>query len=218
MYSTRIAIESGLFHVERQCDALENAINENPGLVVDLSKTLIESVFRSILSDLRIDFARDESMNALFKKVRDSIDFVPPDMSGDMKVRVGLDRTLGSLSGAIQGLCVLRNSCGFASHGGDSSRTYLEHSQALLAAQAADAIVGYLYHVHIQALAPAQKTTYEQNSEFNDLVDRDHDLVRIFECEFKPSEILCTMEPESYVVYLSEFNTRSSDVDQGGEE
>jgi hypothetical protein len=50
-------------------------------------------------------------------------------------------------------------------------------------------------------------------------VDDTHGLIRIFEAEFKPSEILFQMEPETYRVYLSEFKLEASGDEPGaGEE
>ncbi|MDT9120715.1 abortive infection family protein, partial [Escherichia coli] len=48
--------------------------------------------------------------------------FLPPSASGEAATRDSLKRTLGGLSTAIQGICELRNQCGFASHGSDKAR------------------------------------------------------------------------------------------------
>ena len=44
------------------------------------------------------------------------------------------------------------------------------------------------------------------NPAFNDSMDETHGMIRIFEVEFRPSEVLFQMEPESYRVYLAEFD------------
>ena len=87
----------------------------------------------------------------------------------------------------------------------------MESVQALLAAEAADAIVGFLHRVHRQDRTPppsprGQCTT--SNAAFNDYVDDAHGAIRIFEAEFRPSDILFQMEPETYRVYLAEFDCR----------
>ena len=57
---------------------------------------------------------------------------------------------------------------------------------------------------------------YEDNPDYNDSVDENHGMIRIFEVEFRPSEVLFQMEPESYRVYLAEFDadaeTENSEV------
>jgi hypothetical protein len=44
-------------------------------------------------------------------------------------------------------------------------------------------------------------------------VDDTHGMIRIFEVEFRPSEVLFQMEPESYRVYLAEFDGEADGAD-----
>jgi hypothetical protein len=82
----------------------------------------------------------------------------------------------------------------------------LESTQALLAAQAADTIVGFLYRVHRQDRTPqsSPRALYEAHTAFNESVDESQGSIRIFDVEFRPSEVLFQMEPETYRVYLAE--------------
>ena len=84
----------------------------------------------------------------------------------------------------------------------------MEGVQALLAAEAADAIVGFLHRVHRQDRTPplASRTTFDDNAAFNDSLDETIGAFRIFDVEFRPSEVLFTLEPETYRVYLAEFD------------
>lgn len=131
-------------------------------------------------------------------------------------MRRSLVQTLNGLHTAVQGICELRNTCGFASHGSDSTRPMLESIQALLAAETADAIVGFLYRIHQQerVFPSSTQVGYDDNPDFNERVDEAHLLVRIFELEFKPSEILFRMDPEAYRVYLAEYKLEPT-TDQG---
>jgi hypothetical protein len=114
----------------------------------------------------------------------------------------------------MQGICELRNQCGFASHGSGTPRPAMEEVQALLAAEAADTIVGFLHRMHRQDKTPppSRRALYDGNSTFNDYVDETHDTIRIFEVEFRPSEVLYQMEPETYRVYLAEFASEATDA------
>jgi hypothetical protein len=87
----------------------------------------------------------------------------------------------------------------------------MESVQALLAAEAADTIVGFLHRVHLQdrTPVPAPRALYEDNEEFNKALDDEHELIRIYDAVFRPSDVLFQMEPESYRVYLAEFATES---------
>lgn len=216
MYGARDAIANGLEHVEQQVASIEQAVANNPGLAFDLAKTLVESVCRSVLTERSVAYADEDDLPRLFKSITQSLPFLPPDLSGEAEIRRSLVQTLNGLSTAIQGICELRNRCGFASHGTGGPRPALESVQALLAAEAADTIVGFLYRTHYQdrTRVVARPLAYRDNPDFNDSVDEAHEPIRIFEIEFRPSEVLFQLEPESYRVYLSEFDEENSTLDE----
>jgi len=215
MHGARDAIAGGLTHVEQQVKSIEQAVAENPGLTFDLAKTLIESVCRAVLGDRNIAYSEDDDLPKLFKTASQHLPFLPPNASGEAEVRDSLKRTLGGLSTAIQGICELRNQCGFASHGPGSPRPTMESVQALLAAEAADTIVGFLYRVHRQDRTPppSPRALYDDHPEFNESVDEAHGMIRIYEVEFRPSDVLFQMEPESYRVYVAEFDAEAEGVE-----
>jgi hypothetical protein len=208
MHGARAAIAGGLAHVEEQVKSIEQAVVEKPGLAFDLAKTLVESVCRAVLSERGIAHAEDDDLPKLFKTASNHLPFLPPTATAEAETRASLRKTLGGLNTAIQGICELRNQCGFASHGSDKPRPAMESVQALLAAEAADTIVGFLHRIHRQDRTPpaSPRALYEDNPDFNDSVDETHGLIRIFEVEFRPSDVLFQMEPESYRVYLAEFD------------
>jgi len=208
MYGARDAIANGLTCIEQKVKSIEQTVVENPGLTFDFAKTLVESVCRAVLGERNVTFTEKDDLPKLFKTVANHLPLLPPTASGEAETQKSLKRTLGGLSTTIQGICELRNRCGFASHGSGDVRPAMESVQALLAAQAADTIVGFLYRVHCQdrTILPSPQALYEDNPAFNESVDEAHGMIRIFEVEFQPSDVLFQMEPESYRVYLAEFN------------
>ncbi len=212
MHGAREALASGLTHVEKQVEAIEEAVFKNPAYAFELAKTLVESTCRTILRERNINYSEDDDLPRLFRTVKTHLPFLPPTASSEAAVRASLVRTLSGLGTAIQGICELRNQCNFAAHGADKQRPAMESVHSLLAAQAADTIVGFLYRVHKQErMAPASpRNLYDDNSAFNDSVDDLHDIIHIFDVELRPSEVLFHMEPESYRIYLTEFNTGSA--------
>ncbi len=213
MYSAREAIEGGFSHIERQVSALENAVIDNPGLAFDLAKTLVESVCRTILRESSIDYKETDDLPRLFRLVSQTIPFLPPTESQESEVRQSMAKTLSGLSTTIQGLCELRNECGFASHGADAPRPKMESAQALLAASAADAIIGFLYSISRQEQTIKQKQlNFEDHNDFNDWVDSAYKMIEIFDLEFRPSEVLFTMDPEGYRNYLEEYKNSAQAI------
>jgi hypothetical protein len=208
MHGARVAMAEGLLHIEEQIKGIERAVVENPGLAFDLAKTLIESACRTILSERRVTFDPADDLPRLFRIATNTLPFLPPSASAEAEVRKSLAQMLnGLLHTAVQGVCELRNACGFASHGAERPRPVLETVQALLAAETCDAIVGFLHGVHRQDRTPPEsgRPEYEDNGEFNAYVDEAHELVRIFEEDFEPSRVLFELAPEAYRLYLAEY-------------
>jgi hypothetical protein len=168
-----------------------------------------------VLVERSIAFGDDEDLPKLFKTATNNLPFLPAEASGEADVRKSLAQTLNGLHTAIQGICELRNQCGFASHGSGNPRPAMESVQALLAAEAADAIVGFLHRVHRQDRTPrtSPRAEYEENADFNESVDEAHSVIRIFDAEFRPSEVLFQLEPQTYRVYLAEFDTEAQGED-----
>jgi hypothetical protein len=217
MHGARDAMASGLLHIEEQVKGIEAAVVENPALAFDLAKTLVESTCRAILGERQIAYGEDDDLPKLFRTAFQHLPFLPAMASGEAEARESLTRTLHGLSTAIQGVCELRNRCGFASHGSGHPRPPMESVQALLAAGAADTIVGFLYRVHRQdrTLPPSPRALFEANPAFNDSVDEAHGTIRIFESEFRPSEVLFVMEPESYRIHLAEYDQDAEGAEAG---
>ena len=208
MHGARTAMAEGLAHIEEHVKGIERAIVENPGLAFDLAKTLIESACRTVLLERSVAHAPTDELPRLFRSATQNLPFLPSSASDSASVRKSLNQTLSGLNTAVQGICELRNQCGFASHGSDSPRPVMETVQALLAAQAADTIVGFLHKVHRQDRTPSQapKAHLDDNPAFNESLDDGFGPFRIFEIEFRPSEVLFELDPEAYGMYLAEFD------------
>ena len=153
MHGARTAIAGGMGHMEEQVRAIEGAVPDNPGLAIDLSKTIVESACRTILTERGVPYGNKDDLPRLFKVVIQNLPLLPPNASSEIEARRSLEQTLGGLHGALQGICELRNQYGFASHGRGAPQASLELEHALLAAQTADTIVGFLNRVHRQGAA-----------------------------------------------------------------
>ena len=215
MLGARDAIAGGLTHIEEQVKSIERAVVENPGLAFDLAKTVVESACKTILSERKISFGSDEDLPKLFKTVTLNLPLLPVAASGEAEARKSLVQTLSGLHTALQGVSELRNAYGFASHGSDAPRPAMESAQALLVAQAADAIIGFLHRVHHQdrAIVAVVRLEYDGNSAFNTYVDEANDVVRIFDLGYRPSEVLYSVDKEAYRDLLSRFEPEGDDSD-----
>jgi hypothetical protein len=214
MHGARAALAGGLTHIEEQVSALERSVVENPGLAFDLAKTLIESACKSIITERGGTVAKNDEMSDLFRKVKGVVPFLPPASAGESAARKSLEQTLNGLNTALQGVCELRNACGFASHGSNGPRPAMEFAQALLAAEAADAIIGFLYCVHAadRARPTVARLEFDDNPDFNEWVDNQSEMVQILDLPpYRPSEVLFNVDQEAYRDLLSRHGAEESD-------
>jgi hypothetical protein len=215
MHGARDAIAGGLVHIQEQVKGIERAVIENPGLAFDLAKTVVESACRTILTQRKITFSSDDDLPKLFKAVTTNLPLLPIAASSEADARKSLVQTLNGLHTALQGVCELRNACGFASHGSSGPRPVMESVQALLAAQAADAIVGFLHRVHSQEreTLPEARPTFADSEAFNNYVDDANQVVQIFDLEYRASEVLFNVDFEAYRELLSSFKLEGPDAE-----
>lgn len=224
MHGARAAMEGGMLHIETQVESLESAVGNNTGLAFDLAKTLVESACKTILTERSIVYSVNDDLPKLFKIASQQLPFLPTSASSEANARKSLAQTLSGLSTALQGIAELRNAYGFASHGADGPRPVMEGAQALLAAQAADAIVGFLHRVHRQeqTVTSDVRLEYADNAEFNEYVDEAHETVFIFDLDYRPSDVLFNVDREVYRSALKEYEAEleaepDEDNDPSGE-
>jgi len=210
MHGARAAVAGGMLHIEEQVKALEVAIDQNAGLAFDLARTLVESTCKTIITERGSLFDKDDDLPKLFKTVTLCVPFLPVALAGDSGARKSIQQTLSGLNTALLGVCELRNAFGFASHGSDGPRPVMEGIQALLVAQAADSIIGFLYRVHRQDLSRPKtvRLEYDDNSDFNEWLDEQCEPVRILSLPtYRPSEVLFNVDQEAYRDLLSEHES-----------
>ena len=208
MHGARAAVAGGMLHIEEQVKALELAVIENAGLAFDLARTLVESACRTKITERGSTFDKNDDLPKLFRASALAVPFLPTELAADAGARKSLQQTLNGLSTALQGVCELRNTFGFASHGSADSRPAMEGVQALLAAQAADAIIGFLYRVHRQDMTRPQSVSmaYDNLPEFNDWIDEQSEPVQILSLPpYQPSDVLFNVDLEAYRDLLADY-------------
>jgi hypothetical protein len=215
MHGAREAIEAGAAHIEQQVVAIEQAVSTNPGLAFDLAKTLLESTCKGILAERKAACDDAWDLPRLLKETLGHLRLVPARLAGDKEVSDSLRKTAGGLQTVIQGICEIRNSHGFASHGKDPKFQQLDGVQALLVARASDAIVSFLFRMHRdpEDKKPAPVPSFADFAAFNDYVDEANGPVRIFDLEYRASEVLFHVDPRAYQDYLAGFEPEETEAD-----
>jgi hypothetical protein len=219
MIGTRAAVLEGPIAeaIEQQIHAIENALLSVPDFAFDLSKTLVESVCKTVLADIGQPADPNWDAPRLLKETTNRLSLLPRNHPDPAKARDSVEKTIRGLLQTIQGLCELRNGYGMASHGRDGFSARLDLRQATLAARAADTIVSFLYRIHRDALAqsPGARVYYEDHADFNDTFDRDNEPIELGDVELLPSRALYHCDQEAYKTALNEFLAERSAAANG---
>lgn len=201
--------------IEQHVEAIENAIESVPDFAFDLSKTLIESVCKTVLADVGQSAGRNWNTLKLLRETTNHLRLLPSSHPNAAKTRDSVEKTLRGMLQTVQGLCEFRNRYGMASHGRDAFSARLGLGQATLAAQAADTIVSFLYRTHRETLRlnPGARIYYEDHGGFNDAFDNDNETIRVSDLGLRPSEVLFQGDPEAYKAALTERVAEQGGVD-----
>jgi len=219
MVGARAAILSGptAESLDQLIQAIESAIDGVPDFAFGLSKALIESVCKTVLAD--IGHPADPNWDAprLLRETTNRLALLPEGHPNPAKARDSIEKTVRGLLQTVQGLCELRNEHDIASHGRDAFSPRLSLRQAMLAAQAADTIVAFLYRIDRDAVSrtPGERVYYEDHKEFNETFDQDNDFVQIGELELQPSRVLFHTDREAYKAALNDYILERDGRDDG---
>ena len=221
MVGARLAVLDGPISeaIEQQIHAIENALESVPDFAFDLSKTLVESVCKTVLADVGQPADPNWDAPKLLKETTNRLALLPRNHPDPAKARDSVEKTIRGLLQTIQGLCELRNGYGMASHGRDSFSARLDFRQATLAAQAAGTIVSFLYRIHRDALmqTPGTRVYYEDHADFNDAFDRNNETIRLGDLELLPSRVLFHADQEAYKAALN-YHLAERDATENGDD
>lgn len=222
MVGTRAAVLDGPLAeaIVQQLHAIENALESVPDFAFDLSKTLVESVCKTVLADIGQPADPNWDAPKLLKETTNRLALLPRNHPDPAKARDSVEKTIRGLLQTIQGLCELRNGYGMASHGRDSFSARLDLRQATLAAQAADTIVSFLYRIHRDALmqTPGARVYYEDHADFNEAFDRDNETIRLGNLELLPSRVLFHADREAYKAALNDHLAERDGTENGDDQ
>ena len=197
----------GAIQIRQQVEAIEEAVHDRPAMVFDLAKALVETICKTILDELGVEYDNNFDAPKLLRETLIRLQLFPSGHGSPSNVTESIKKTVNGLMTTVQGLCDLRTREGMVSHGRQAFSANLEPVQALLAASAADTVAGFLWNIH-NSYSPTgtqERISYEDNPEFNDWVDQIHELpVMIFELSYKHSDILFHLDRQAYSNSLQE--------------
>ena len=208
-------------HLNEQKERLEQAIiSEDAPLALDVAKSLLESIFKTVLSDRVAEPNLEQNFKPLYRNVRDELPFSENGSANDL---------LGNLGSAIvHNVSELRNRFGAASHGDDGYfETPIQMNDAEMVAHVVDGLAGFVYrkHKHFNDPESAQRIYYSDYPEFNSYLDGQYPSYKIELGErgwidLPPSEIVFITDRPLYREMLVQFRAteESDEVEEKAED
>lgn len=186
---------------EKHIKDIQENIYTNPELSIELSKTLIEGVFKTILYD------KGENIPERFTNL------IPETLNGlNLSEHSDVERIntlFKRLNGILDYINELRGDCSYASHGQDREHIKLTSDLALFVANVTNAVLGFIIHLYIESVDYAQSSRmcYEDYEEFNNFLDQYYDEIigDTIISKIKYSEALYSQDKEAYKDEYNEY-------------
>lgn len=176
----------------------------SPGLVIENCKSLVESIFKTILIEVNSETEeslKDCGIGNLYRKVRDVLRFETK----------GYSNIIGSFSSAIS---EFRNKLGETSHGKDiytlqKNRSALFDDEIIFLLSTTDNIsyflLSYYTNLYPTFAEKRKELAYEDNEEFNEWFDEREEPVSLGGVSLLPSRVLFDGDIEAYKAGLSKY-------------
>lgn len=196
-------------NLELHVAALEQSIEQLPNTCLASVRTIFEAAQASIGQQLNIEFGRD-GLPGRMTKVIEAFDFSLNDHPDGAKIHEELTALVKGIEETTTALARLSNIPNMR-HGGALDWAVLERQHAYMLGGLCDALVSFLLDVAwsrpSDEVVEASGPTYALESDFNDNLDSEYDLVEIAGSIFEPSRILFTLDPTQYEAALNEWRS-----------
>jgi hypothetical protein len=194
------------------------ALEQLPLTCLSNVRAMFEAMQHSVHGVLKITYGDDDDFPKRTSLVIKALDLSLGDHPQKDKIEYHLKKLLGSINGAASSLAALSNIPNLR-HGGALDWPTLERQHAYMLGGLCDALVSFLLDVAwsrpFEDVDAASGPSYALESDFNESLDSEFELVEIAGSSFEPSRILFTLDPTQYEAALTEWKlTKPSDDEQ----
>ena len=197
------------FTILHQIEAIELNLEPQPEVAIETCRSLIESVCKTILSDLGEAVPSKPNAEALVSLVLKRLAIFADPKSVDAEAREAVGDTVTGINKFVNGIGKYRRLFGLASHGRDGYREAVDVSHARLVAGVTDALVSFLYEAHrrLHGEEDWHRAFYGDHSDFDQYLDDEHDPspIVVFGDEHRPSKVLFTVNHTGYLRRLNDW-------------
>lgn len=194
-------------NLELHVRALEQSIEQLPNTCLASVRTIFEAAQASIGLHLNIEFGRD-GLPGRMTKVIEAFDFSMTDHPDGDKIHEELSALIKGIEETTTALARLSNIPNMR-HGGALDWAVLQRQHAYMLGGLCDALVSFLLDVawsrSSDEVEELSGPSYALESDFNDNLDSEYELVEIAGSSFESSRILFALDPTQYEAALTEW-------------
>ena len=136
-------------YIDSQIKIMHETQNTNPSEAIGKAKELLESVCKTILNKLKIQYNDSLEVPQLVKITCNALNLSPENIDNEIQLTQILKQVLGALASITNGLAALRNSYG-SGHGKIAQFKSLEVRHAKLAVRSACVLINFLWDCYIK--------------------------------------------------------------------
>ncbi|MBO5407400.1 MAG: abortive infection family protein [Bacteroidales bacterium] len=177
---------------------IEETVYDKPDLAIELCKSLLEGICKTILTNKGVDYLSVDKFPKLIKLTIETI------CAGTAEKDDLLD--LGTrVTSVAHKIGEIRNKASFASHGQDIDHPKLSNTLSNFMFYVTDAMGGFILSYYLQySLNSSVRIKYEDCVEFNDFFDSEHH-IQLGDIVISASEALYNQDYQAYAMEYQEF-------------
>jgi len=189
-------------------DDIEKYINTNPNIVIDKSKSLIETVCKTILWDKWEEIKNDDFP----KIVKQTLEKLPFYSFLSDKDQERTKSIIWSIWNIIKNIWEFRNNYWFYSHWQDLQEEKISIEIAQLISWITDVFVSFFISLHSTDLLNKSRWYYEDYKDFNDWFDAVEPELEVWWIILSPSKVLFNEDIEAYKEKVFNFYNSENEL------
>ena len=204
-YSDHFKISSTVKAINIACED-----DNNSGILIGHSKALIESIAKTILTEQKISYDKNDSVNSLVKKAISNLG-IADNVENASKTKSAYKKLLGTIVSqfetATSCYAELRNDFCPMAHGKSSSHIPLDFSHALMVVRHVDAMAAFIMELYFNnpyKVADVEVFNSDQKESFNEQIDDEFGDIEIYGDNYLAHNILEELNPDKYKEALRE--------------
>lgn len=188
--------------LDQYIDLIERNRNTSyTNLLLDASKSLIESIINTIIADKQLDIKRDEDLQ---KKIKIILQKTKPFEELENKNQEATKQIINSLVNIVKQIGFFRNNHGSIAHGRDLQEEIFDRELSSLIIDISKVLAVFLIKTHDKNKQDRKRYYYQNYEKFNSWIDDQEDSIETCGLEIKASLALFKCDS---IAYIERFNT-----------